>query len=51
MNLGRANFEDLVAKYYSGTAAHAAAVYLAKLIDDQKNDQLARLLRDFRDDR
>lgn len=50
MNIAQANFEDVVAKYYDGTAAHAAAAHLRDLILKGKDQQLEELLRDYRYD-
>ena len=49
MNLQWANFEDLLATYYHGTAAHEAASHLAALISRKREGELATLLRDYRE--
>ncbi len=49
MNIQKANFEDLLARYYHGTAAHVAAEHLSDLIQDNEYLQLATLLRDYRE--
>lgn len=48
MNLQLANFENLLATYYYGTAAHKAAEQINALIRSEQNLQLATLLRDYR---
>lgn len=49
MNLQQANFEDLLATYYLGTAAHEAAQQLGNLIRAEQHLRLATLLRDYRE--
>lgn len=49
MNLQLANFEDLLATYYQGTAARVAAEHLGALIQCEQHLQLAKLLRDYRE--
>lgn len=48
VNVLDANFEDLLAAYYHGTQSAATAAHLRKLIDANKQMQLAALLRDHR---
>ncbi len=49
MNIQKANFEDLLARYFHGTAAHVAAEHLSDLIQRNEHLQLATLLRDYRE--
>jgi hypothetical protein len=49
MNLQLANFENLLATYYHGRTAHEAAEHLGNLIQGNQEQQLARLLRDYRE--
>ncbi len=49
MNLQLANFQDLLATYYYGTAAHEAAKCLDDLIKGQQDLGLGTLLRDYRE--
>jgi hypothetical protein len=49
VNLQQANFEDLLATYYLGTAAHEAAQHLGRLARTEQHLELATLLRDYRE--
>jgi hypothetical protein len=49
VNVPQANLEDLLARYYEATSARAAAEHLLGLIRDQKQAELAALLRDHRE--
>src|SRR5579863_8549231 len=48
MNLHTANFEDILAAYYNGTQAEAAARHLIPLIRDKNRLKLSGLLRNHR---
>jgi hypothetical protein len=48
VNVAQANLEDVLAKYYAGTAARSAAAYLTDCISRQRNGELETLLRDYR---
>jgi hypothetical protein len=48
VNVAQANLEDLLAKYYVGTAAREAAAYLSDCIARRRNSELETLLRDYR---
>jgi hypothetical protein len=50
VNLAQANLEGLLAKYYTGTAAHVAGASLGELILRGNDARLERLLRDHRQD-
>jgi superfamily II DNA or RNA helicase len=49
MNLQLANFQDLLATYYYGTAAHKVAKRLGDWIRHNEEARLATLLRDYRE--
>lgn len=49
MNLQLANFENLLATYYYDTTAQDAAEHLSNLIQGNQQQQLATLLRDYRE--
>jgi hypothetical protein len=48
VNVAQANLEDLLAKYYAGTAAREAAAYLSDCISRRRKSELETLLRDYR---
>lgn len=50
VNLQQANYESLLDSYYQNTTAHQAAEHLGSLIQDKKGQELAILLRDYREE-